>query len=254
MPIGMVSKDSLSMFIDTARSINGGGIGSNGNPNVASQWYKLQIMDTAGTYSQLSPYHSTIHITEGTNGTFSWATNYEIEGVTSSPVSSYVLFCDTANTGAWTNVAAAVGASQSITDPGFVYHSANANWRVDALGFSCTPTTARLSGNNSVNAARAKSHSNTNNNRQQTTGTTLVSGNTAQIQVYPNPNNGCFVVETSATENQTIQLFDVTGKMVLTQTLTGRATINAGSLSEGVYNLSIIGSEGVVNKKMVIVR
>jgi hypothetical protein len=251
LPIGMVSKDSLSQLIDTARHVHST-TGANGDPNVASQWYKLQIIDTAGTYSQLSPYHSTIHITEGSGGTFSWATNYEIEGAASSPVSSYVLFCDTANTNVWTDVAAAAGASQSITDPGFIHHSSIANWRVDALGFNCTPTTARLPANNSIDAAKVKSHSNTNNNR--VAGINKITGINQQVSVYPNPSNGSFVVETNATEKQNVQIFDVTGKLVLTQSLTGRTAIDGRSLNEGVYNISIIGSEGIVNKRMVIVR
>ena len=247
--IGTRPVDSLSQFIDTARSV-GGPVG--GDPNAGYYYYKIQILDTAGTYSQLSPYHNTIYITEGSGGSFSWVANYSVEGQTSAPDSVYVLSCDTANTHVWTTVAVQSGTSQSITDPGFIHHANVANWRVDALGFHCFPTAARLPANNSVDAAKVKSHSNTNNNRSA--GINKVTGINQQVSVYPNPSNGSFVIETNATEKQTVQVYDVTGKLVLTQSLNGKTAIDGSILSEGVYNISITGSEGVVNKRMVIVR
>ncbi len=76
-----------------------------------------------------------------------------------------------------------------------------------------------------------------------------------QISIYPNPNNGSFTIETNSTTNQTIQLHDVNGKMVLNQIINGKATtIDTTSLNEGVYNISIISNEGIVNKRVVIVK
>jgi hypothetical protein len=42
--------------------------------------------------------------------------------------------------------------------------------------------------------------------------------------------------------------------MVLSQLINGKVTIDASNLSEGIYNISIISNEGMVNKKLVIVR
>ncbi len=75
-----------------------------------------------------------------------------------------------------------------------------------------------------------------------------------QVSVYPNPNNGNFTIETNSTEKQNIQVYDVNGKMVLSQFISGRANIDASSLSDGVYNMSIIGNEAMINKKLVIIR
>jgi hypothetical protein len=86
-----------------------------------------------------------------------------------------------------------------------------------------------------------------------TTGIEQVKSND-HVTIYPNPNNGSFVVESSNTIKQTIQLYDVNGKMVLSQALNGKTTIDGSNLNEGVYNLSTISSEGVVNKRIVIVR
>jgi hypothetical protein len=74
------------------------------------------------------------------------------------------------------------------------------------------------------------------------------------INMYPNPNNGSFVIEPNSTTKQTMQVYDITGKLVLTQTINGKTIIDASSLNEGVYNISLQSAEGVLNKRLVIVR
>ena len=87
--------------------------------------------------------------------------------------------------------------------------------------------------------------------------------NEKEINIYPNPTTGKIFIETSATEKQTVQIFDLNGRLVLSQILQptpnpsreGKtAAIDAGVLNEGVYNLTIKSNEGVTNKKLVIVR
>jgi len=73
--------------------------------------------------------------------------------------------------------------------------------------------------------------------------------------IYPNPNNGNFIIESQNTlYNVHCTLYDVNGKAVLSQTINGKTTIDASILNEGVYNISIISSEGIANKKLVIVK
>ena len=78
--------------------------------------------------------------------------------------------------------------------------------------------------------------------------------NSNEISIYPNPSNGSFIIETNSTIKQIMQIYDVSGKLVLTQIINGRATINASILADGVYNISLLNNEGVINKKLVIVR
>jgi hypothetical protein len=51
-----------------------------------------------------------------------------------------------------------------------------------------------------------------------------------------------------------MQVYDVNGKLVLSQTINGKTSIDASSLNEGVYNISLQCNEGAVNKRLVIVR
>ncbi len=79
--------------------------------------------------------------------------------------------------------------------------------------------------------------------------------NNNEINIYPNPNNGSFVIEPQNTlYNVRCTMYDVNGKAVLTQTINGKTIIDAGSLNEGIYNISLQSNEGVVNKRVVIVR
>ncbi len=77
---------------------------------------------------------------------------------------------------------------------------------------------------------------------------------TPLVNIYPNPNTGNFIVGTNSSLPQLMQVFDVNGKMVLSQTLNGNTSINANNLPDGVYNINITGNNSVANKKLVIVR
>lgn len=75
------------------------------------------------------------------------------------------------------------------------------------------------------------------------------------LAVYPNPSHGIFTIELSTKEKQNLQLFDMTGNVVLSQTIeNGKATIDASHLAAGIYNISIKGHLSTTNKKLVIVK
>jgi hypothetical protein len=92
----------------------------------------------------------------------------------------------------------------------------------------------------------------------------LNSNNTANIQqltsannqttIYPNPANNSITIETSTTGKQTLQVYDVNGKLILSQNINEKATIDVSSLNDGIFTISIVSNEGVVNKKLVIVK
>jgi len=243
--IGSQPYATLSEFVDTVRSVGP----ANGDPNVGSYKYTLQIMDTSGTYSLMSPYHKTAYFQNST-GTFNWNI-YEVGSLGNTPVSNCYLMRDDNSTNVWHSIGAVSGTGTTLSDPNFSTFQNTASWRVDQDGFNCTPTLRLANGNNSTDAAKIKSHSNQTNNR--TSGINKVTNN-QQISVYPNPASTSFVIETTSSEKQQLQIVDVTGKIVLQQTITGKTTIDAGLLSDGVYNITLVGNGSVANKKLVIVK
>jgi D-alanyl-D-alanine carboxypeptidase len=60
------------------------------------------------------------------------------------------------------------------------------------------------------------------------------------ISVYPNPTNNTINIEgLTKNENNTIQIFDVQGKLVITKTITEKGTIDLSELNKGVYVIKI---------------
>ena len=84
------------------------------------------------------------------------------------------------------------------------------------------------------------------------------------LKVFPNPaSNSLQVTFSGSSGKASMSIYDMNGKLLLSQiTLPtpnpsgegNSATIDVSSLNEGVYTLSIITNEGVLNKKLVIVR
>ena len=74
------------------------------------------------------------------------------------------------------------------------------------------------------------------------------------FQIYPNPAQNNFTIEFSNNDKQIINVYDINGKQVLSQTINGTTNIDASNLNAGVYNISIINSHGVTNKRLVIVK
>ncbi len=78
------------------------------------------------------------------------------------------------------------------------------------------------------------------------------------ISVYPNPNNGVFNLSISQLENEktnSIEVYNLIGECVHRQIIASAdCLIDLSSLQNGIYNLSIISNEGVVNKSVVISR
>ena len=73
-----------------------------------------------------------------------------------------------------------------------------------------------------------------------------------QATIYPNPSNGNFVVETSVSSTQLLEMFDLTGRLVISKPITGKTLINGSDLMNGVYNIKITGGYGVTNKRIII--
>lgn len=234
--IGAVSIDSTAEFTDTTRSVGP----ANGDPNVGSYRYKLQLLDTCGNYSGLSPYHNTIYIIDAGLGQFTWNIPYTIEGG-SNPVANYILLCDTANVDVWGPVATVSGTQSTAVDPGFSNHAAIANWRVKtAWGITCDPTRA------TINTTRS-------NIKRGSMVTSINDMLNKYITVYPNPANNYFTIQQPQfTKASTISIYNAIGELVYqTNTSNLLETINTENLATGVYTVSIQTQFGTVFKKLI---
>ncbi|HEX7413431.1 MAG TPA: T9SS type A sorting domain-containing protein, partial [Bacteroidia bacterium] len=83
--------------------------------------------------------------------------------------------------------------------------------------------------------------------------------NSNEVSLYPNPAKDVLNVECLMVNETTLQITDMLGNIVMQHTYSppsegqGEA-INVADLAEGIYNISISSNEGVVNKRVVIVR
>jgi len=79
-----------------------------------------------------------------------------------------------------------------------------------------------------------------------------ISGNQEQIKVYPNPNNGEFTVELNNGAEKTLELFDLSGRLVMAGTShEDSAAITISQLANGVYHLKVRSNNSVQVIKIV---
>ncbi|MGD0711680.1 MAG: T9SS type A sorting domain-containing protein [Bacteroidales bacterium] len=237
--IGAVSGSALSEFTDTAFNIGGP---NGGNPMYSSWLYKLSIRDTCGNISDLSPYHQTMFVQES-GANFSWNA-YTIGPGQTNPVIGYSFLRDDNNTGNWHVLVNTAGLA--TTDPNYASYP-NGNWRVDALGFDCTPSTELIR----TLSAFSKSHSNTIKPAPMGIAQPIL--NNEQITVYPNPANDNITIENNAfTKGQTIYIYDIQGQLLIQQPmLQAKTNFDVSTFSKGVYFIKVENEKGIAVKKFI---
>ena len=72
------------------------------------------------------------------------------------------------------------------------------------------------------------------------------------ISVYPNPAKDLLHIGSSLNQNLRAQLFDVSGKMQLEQSIASSATIDLNSLSKGIYILKLSNESQHITRKVVV--
>ena len=234
--IGAVSKYSLSQFTDTLFNIGGP---NGGNPLYSSWMYKLSILDTCGFESPKSPYHQSMFVQQnGSN--FSWNA-YTVEVGQSNPVTGYSFFRDDNNTGDWNVLVNTLGLS--TTDPNFASFP-NGNWRIDALGFDCTPTTKALI---SINRA----HSNTT--KLFTVDASQISDLNSQLFIYPNPASNSITI-TNITCKTQIRLYDILGNLAIEKETESNMTLDISQLKQGIFTLVTQDSKRKTINKVAVTK
>ncbi len=248
--IGAVYKNALGMLVDTMRSIGP----ANGDPNVSTYRYKIQVRDTCGYYGPMSLWHNTVYFTNN-NGTFFWVNNYSIEGtpIPTNPVLTYsLLVCinPTIST-AYLPIGTTAGNQNSLTDFNYSTYQNTADWRVEGnLGYECDPS-LRTAG---ILSKATKSRSNIGNNRMiGIKENTLLNA----VKIYPNPTNSVINFEVTSQreelKNLEYTVTNILGSVVYAGKMDGKkATVDVTTFSKGVYSLNINGQSGKVAYKVIV--
>jgi hypothetical protein len=112
--------------------------------------------------------------------------------------------------------------------------------------YTLNPLTIVLSHNTATNAFSATNPT--------LTGVEKFDSQNSTLHIYPNPAQNNFTIEVSTNEKQTLQLFDINGKLILQQSIQSNTVIDARGLSNGIYYACIINNNSVATKKLVIVK
>ena len=242
-PVGAVSYKAASMFTDTARTKY---FPNTGNPNAGTYRYKLQVRDTCGNYSALSPYHNTIYMNNN-NGTFSWIQLYNIEGA-ANPVNAYVLMRDDNSDGNWHAINSVTGTQYTVTDPAYSNFKNTARWRIETLwGISCGQA-AKVKGSTASNTTISRS------NAISALNADIPAVTTANIlKIYPNPSKGKFIVEVKDELNANIKVFSILGELIYEQNAAkGINSIDLTASSANIYFVQVKCGEKVYQQKLVL--
>lgn len=235
--------NSLSLFVDTVRTKY---FPNTGDPNAGTYRYKIQVRDTCGNYSGLSPYHNTIFMTNN-SGNFSWPQLYSIENGP-NPVGAYVLMRDDSSNGNWHAVNSVSGTQQSVTDPAYAAWQSVANWRIEtSWSISCSPSVKNPYVFSTFNSSKS------NTLKIVTSSVYDVSSNSV-IHIYPNPTSDLFSIQSSVKISE-VAIMNIFGEKIYASMVDSRQeTIDISSQPSGIYFLQIQTSEGVINRKIVLAK
>ena len=245
--IGSVSNDSLSLYMDTARSVNV----VNGNPNVTTYRYKLRYQDKIGNFSFNSNFHNSIYV-NNTGSFFSW-NNYEIQN-NGNPASYYQLMRDNYANGNWEVVGTTAGNQTNLNDPNYSTFENTALWRVETVwNINCAPT-LREANPNSIATQVVKSKSNIRNNRMVGLNNILKD---EFIHVYPNPAKDFLKIDLTIfdliSNNLEIELINTLGQLISKQKITSKNTeINLDNITSGLYILKLNSNNKIKTIKFIV--
>lgn len=247
--IGKVSSDSLSMFIDTMRTL----YSANGDPNASSWRYKIAYRDTCGgknSMSPMSPYHQTLFMVNS-NANFLWS-QYQIEGKV-QPVpelQNYLFERDNYSTGNYDTIQTLSASSTLYMDAQYATYP-NATWRViTKWSISCTPTSIGAKNLKAVGKTAKTSHSNSYRSNHNSISDNFFE---SMVSVFPNPSNGKFEVKSENCELREVEVYNVCGEKLYTEQITHPKFITLNlNLPRGIYFLKVISDKGIAVKKMMI--
>ena len=216
------------------------------NPNVTSYKYKIEVIDTCGSVSQLSNFHNSIHLQNLGNGNFQW-TLYNIEN-SINPIQYYIMYRDNYRNGSFLPISSTIPSGNSTyTDLEYSMYP-DAKYRVAALwNISCIPTkkTNEIPPNTT--------YSNIKNQESIPTG---ISFNNIDLSIsaYPNPTNNIVNIEgLGQIKKGSIQIINITGQILYTEHISSTPNIKQIDISSyynGFYTI-VIENHGIKTYKKI---
>ncbi len=80
----------------------------------------------------------------------------------------------------------------------------------------------------------------------------IADNNNVNISIYPNPAND--FIQLNTPDFSVVEIYDMTGKLVLSQNVEGSKKINTGTLSPGVYQIKIYSNQSFLTQTLIIQR
>lgn len=75
----------------------------------------------------------------------------------------------------------------------------------------------------------------------------------SMINIYPNPTDGIFTIQTEGESTYTVQIFNAIGELVLERTVSNATeSFDLSAEASGIYTIKIVGTEGVTTQKITI--
>ena len=72
------------------------------------------------------------------------------------------------------------------------------------------------------------------------------------LNVYPNPGTGLYTIELTLDSDNQLSVFDLTGKLIMTRSITERQTkVDLGKQPAGIYIFMVQNSEGIKTQKVI---
>lgn len=217
------------------------------DPNTSYVRYKLSLIDTLGVETPLSNYHSSIFLQAslGTGGVINlnW-TPYE-----GAEVSYYRIMRDDNGTGNFVKLDSVPASNRLFTDNN-PPSSNNAKYAIEVVWpATCGPSFKAQAA--SINTTRSNLK-----DKASIVSSSIAANNEAFIiKLYPNPNNGKFILENEGTSTDIrIKIVDVIGNEVFDQELFNPKTeLDISACARGIYFVKIFSNRKQAGvKKMVV--
>ena len=222
------------------------------NPRVKAYRYKISAIDTCGTETPLSDYHKTIHLTINAGLNNSW--NLIWDGYQGFNFGSYRIYrgTDSLNMQFLTQIQSTLTSYTDLNPPtGKVYY------QIEVVSpHPCYPDSIYAKAQTNYNTSRSNL---TNTSKAPNIGYEDIQG-FAAIRLFPNPNDGSFIMELNCEKNEQakLQIFNPLGQLIMEEALEVnrylRKQIQLNSHAKGVYYVRLQSNQGLVYREKVIIQ